>query len=151
MFSVKTLDSFQVIPIPVSKGNLSAVYKLKKKESGVFFILHYPDVSVQVTQVHVEPVVQHSQKVQIATTTWVYTVRPTLAIISRSRSNCIPPVHSYVIVAKSLPSQPPFFAWFWVGNPLWWESSWKWYFHHFYRIHKSFFQNNSSAAAKWTT
>ena len=59
MFSVKTLDSFQVIPIPLSKENLSAVYKLKKKkkekkESGVFFILYYPDVSVQVTQVHVE-------------------------------------------------------------------------------------------------
>ena len=55
MFSVKTLDSFQVIPIPVSKENLSAVYKLKKKkESGVFFILYYPDVSVQVTQVHVD-------------------------------------------------------------------------------------------------
>ena len=32
MFSVKTLDSFQVIPIPVSKENLSAVYKLKKKK-----------------------------------------------------------------------------------------------------------------------
>ena len=56
MFSVKTLDSFQVIPIPLSKENLSAVYKLKKKkkESGVFFISYYPDVSVQVTQVHVE-------------------------------------------------------------------------------------------------
>lgn len=118
MFSVKTLDSFQVIPIPVSKENLSAVYKLKKK-SGVFFILYYPHVSVQVTQVYVEPVAQHSQKVKIATTTWVYTVRPTL---SRSRSHCIPPMHSYFIVAKSLPSRPPFFAWIWVGNPLWWEA-----------------------------
>ena len=48
---MKTLDSFQVIPIPVSKENLSAVYK---KESGVFFILYYLDVSVQVTQVHVK-------------------------------------------------------------------------------------------------
>lgn len=40
MFSVKTLDSFQVIPIPVSKENLSAVYKLKKKkvEFSLFYI-----------------------------------------------------------------------------------------------------------------
>ena len=29
---MKTLDSFQVIPIPVSKENLPAVYKLKPKE-----------------------------------------------------------------------------------------------------------------------
>ena len=44
------------------------------------------------------------------------------SIISRSRSNCIPPMHSCLIVAKSLPSRPPFFAWIWVGIPVWWEA-----------------------------
>ena len=75
MFSVKTLDSFQVIPIPVSKENLSAVYK---KESGVFFILYYLDVSVQVTQVHVKLLYNTARKYK-QLQQLVYTVRPTLA------------------------------------------------------------------------
>ena len=102
MFSVKTLDSFQVIPIPVSKENLSAVYKLKKKkvEFSLFYITH--TYRCRSPKFMLNLLYNTARKYK-----WLQQLG---CIQFDRRSNCIPPMHSYLIVAKSLPSWPPFFA-----------------------------------------